>query len=45
MLLLHSKYSYETNSTWTDQFGVKIGTLRISKGFIHFIQDYLGYRF
>ena len=45
MLLLNSKYSYEANATGTVQYGVKMGMLRISKGFIHLIQDYLGYKF
>jgi hypothetical protein len=31
MLLLRSKYSYETNTTGTIQFGIKMGKVRISK--------------
>jgi hypothetical protein len=31
MLLLRSKYLYETNVTWMVQFGIKMGKLRISK--------------
>jgi hypothetical protein len=37
MLLLHSKYSYEVNTTGMVQFGVKIGKLWISKVFMYLI--------
>jgi hypothetical protein len=39
MLLLHSKYLYEINATWTDQFGIKMRKLWISKGFMCLVQD------
>ena len=39
MLLLHSKYSYEANTTGTGQFGVKMGKLWIFEGFMYSIQD------
>jgi hypothetical protein len=45
MLLLHSKYSYEANAIGTVQFGVKMGKLWISKGFMYLIQDLLGDQF
>jgi hypothetical protein len=37
MLLLRSKYLYETNTTWTDQIGVKMGKLWISEGFMYLV--------
>jgi hypothetical protein len=39
MLLLHSKYLYETNATWTDQIRVVDFELWISKDFMCFVQD------
>jgi hypothetical protein len=30
MLLLRSKYLYETNATWTDQIGIQTEEIRIS---------------
>jgi hypothetical protein len=39
MLLLRSKYSYETNTTGTVQFRIKMGKLRISKVFMYLIYD------
>jgi hypothetical protein len=39
MLLLHNKYLYETNTTWTDQIEVKTEELWIFKGFMYSIQD------
>jgi hypothetical protein len=45
MLLLHSKYSYETNATWTDQIGVTDCELWISEGFMCLIWNYLGDQF
>jgi hypothetical protein len=38
-LLLHSKYSYEANTTGTVQFRIKMRKLQISKGFMYLIQD------
>jgi hypothetical protein len=34
MLLLHSKYLYETNATGTSQFGIKMEKLWISEDFM-----------
>jgi hypothetical protein len=34
MLLVHSKYLYEANATWTDQIGVTDCELWISEGFM-----------
>jgi hypothetical protein len=39
MLLLHSKYLYETNATRMDQIGVIDFKLRISKDSMCFVQD------
>jgi hypothetical protein len=39
MLLLHIKYLYETNATWTDPIGVKTEELWIFKGFMYSVQD------
>jgi hypothetical protein len=39
MLLLRSKYLYETNATGMSQFGIKTKELWISEGFIYLIHD------
>jgi hypothetical protein len=39
MLLLRSKYLYETNATGTSLFGIKTEELWISEGFMYLIQD------
>jgi hypothetical protein len=39
MLLLRSKYLYETNVTWMDQIGVIDFKLWTSKDFMCFVQD------
>jgi hypothetical protein len=39
MLLLRSKYLYETNTTGTSQFGIKTKELWFSEGFMYLIQD------
>jgi hypothetical protein len=39
MLLLRSKYLFETNTTRMDQIGVKTKELWISEGFMYFVQD------
>jgi hypothetical protein len=39
MFLLRSKYLYEANATWTDQFEIKMEELWISEGFMYLIWD------
>jgi hypothetical protein len=39
MLLLRSKYLYETNTTWMNQIGVIDFKLQISKDSMCFVQD------
>jgi hypothetical protein len=39
MLLLHSKYLYDTNATGTSQFGIKTKELWFSEDFICLMQD------
>jgi hypothetical protein len=39
MLLLRSKYLYETNATGTSQFRIKTKELWFFEGFMYFIQD------
>jgi hypothetical protein len=39
MLLLHSKYLYETNATETSQIGIKTRELWISEDFMCLVQD------
>jgi hypothetical protein len=39
MLLLHSKYLYETNATGTSQFGIKTKGLCFSEDSMCFIQN------
>jgi hypothetical protein len=45
MLLLRSKYLYETKTTWTDQIGVIDFKLWISKDSMYFVQDLIEYKF
>ena len=45
MLLLHSKYPYEANATGMGQFEVIDFKLWISKDFMCFVQDLIGYKF
>jgi hypothetical protein len=45
MSLLRSRYLYGTNATWTDQIGVIDFKLWISKDFMCFVQDLIGYKF
>jgi hypothetical protein len=39
MLLLRSKYLYETNATWMDQIEIIDFKLWISKDYMCFVQD------
>ena len=45
MLLLHSKYLYETNATWMDPIRVIDFKLWISRDSMCFVQDSIGYKF
>jgi hypothetical protein len=44
-VLLHSKYLYETNASWTDQIGVIDFKLWISRDSMCSVQDWIGYKF